>query len=101
MKPGMAIDYFSKTPLDGYDPATGLWVPGVALGDFLTFDRFITERTFGQKKRMFLTGELGIGTLPNYDVVRTPDGKSTSYLLKMQISTDSTGLGYIPMSICC
>ena len=71
----MAINYFSRTVVDGYNYSTGTWDAAIAQGDFLTFDRFITERSFGQKKRMFIVGERYLGTLDNYGTVRTPDGQ--------------------------
>jgi len=70
VKLSQANSYFNSVHLEGWDGAA--WVADVALGNFLSFDRFITERTFGQKKRMFETG--GGAVIPDaYRVVRTPD----------------------------
>lgn len=72
MKLSQANSYFNSVPVDGWDGSA--WVAAVAYGDFMAFDRFITERSFGQKKRMFEVG--GSRTIPaQYEVVRTPDGR--------------------------
>jgi len=72
-----ANSYFNTVNLDGWDGAA--WVSGVAAGNLLSFDRFITERTFGQKKRMFEMG--GTTTIPDaYKVVRLPTG--TKYIVE-------------------
>lgn len=73
MKLEQAVKAFAHTDVDGWDQSTGQWVPCVARGNILTFDRFITERSFGQKKRIF---ELG-GSVPlpsNYEAIRDPTG---------------------------
>lgn len=68
-----AAEWFAFTPLDGWDGTQ--WVTKVAYGDFHTYDRFITERTFGAKKRIFLQPESKRLDPSTYPVVRTPDGK--------------------------
>jgi hypothetical protein len=71
VKLSQAIQYFATVHLDGWDGTD--WVTGVVAGDFLAFDRFITDRSFGQKKRMFMTG--GDTVIPDqYKVVRSPEG---------------------------
>lgn len=71
MKLAQAAKRLSDTPLDGWDGTE--WVEDVVLGSFQTFDRFVTERTFGQKKRIFYVG--GDAGLPAaYDTFRAPDG---------------------------
>lgn len=72
MKLSQAAAYFNAVYLEGWDGAA--WVPAVAYGNFLSFDRFITERSFGQKKRMFRVGGAPPAQLA-YEVVRTPDGR--------------------------
>ena len=73
MHPSEASLWFDDTPLDGWNGTS--WVTKVAYGDFHAFDRFITERTFGAKKRIFHTPEEHKIDVTTYPVVRTPDGK--------------------------
>lgn len=73
MDAGEGAVWFANTPLDGWTGTA--WVSEVAWGDLHTYDRFVTDRTFGAKKRIFLAPEekkLDYGTYP---VVRTPDLK--------------------------
>lgn len=48
------------------------WQPNVLKGSFQAYDRFITERTFGVKKRIFLSSS---SILPTHVIVRTSDLK--------------------------
>jgi len=66
MKLAQAIDHFSTLSLSGWN-GTG-WTPNICKGALVPFDRFITERTFGQKKRLFMTNS-HVGTLDQYNVV--------------------------------
>jgi hypothetical protein len=68
-----AASWFATVPLDGWDGSQ--WVSNVAYGDFHAYDRFITERTFGAKKRIFLQPDDKRLDVAAYPVVRTPDGK--------------------------
>ena len=73
MKLSQAISHFSTVTVDGWDQTAGKWIYGVAKGAILTFDRFITERSFGQKKRLFqMAGETGLPS--NIDAIRDPYG---------------------------
>ena len=67
-----AAEWFATVPLEGWDGSA--WVSNVALGDFHSYDRFITERTFGAKKRIFLQPETERLDTSLYSVVRTPEG---------------------------
>ena len=69
-----AASWFASVPLDGWDGSQ--WVSKVAYGDFHAYDRFITERTFGAKKRIFLMPEDKRLDVATYPVVRTPDLRS-------------------------
>lgn len=69
MHPRQALQKFATVPLEGWDGAQ--WVETGAAGDFLAYDRFITHRTFGAIKRMFVMPE---PLPPQWEVVRTPDG---------------------------
>lgn len=46
---------FFTTPLEGWNPSTASWDAAVVHGTFQVADRFITERSFGQRKRNFMT----------------------------------------------
>lgn len=69
MKLANGIRKFARTPLEGWDHATGTWVPNVAKGNFMTFDRFISDRSFGQNKRIFMT-PVAMTIPPEFSIVR-------------------------------
>lgn len=48
------------------------WQPFVFKGSFQVYDRFITERTFGVKKRIFLSSS---PVRDEHEITRTADGK--------------------------
>jgi hypothetical protein len=73
MEAAEASLWFSDTPLAGWNGTA--WVSEIAWGDFLTYDRFITDRTFGAKKRLYLTHESYSFDPVTYPVVKTPDSK--------------------------
>lgn len=73
MELGEAADWFATVPLDGWDGTQ--WVTNVAYGDFHVYDRFITERTFGAKKRIFLQPDNKRLDTSTYKVVRNPAGQ--------------------------
>lgn len=60
---------FEDTYLEVWNGAS--WTPRAIKGVFQVYDRFITERTFGVKKRIFLTS---YDPLDTDEIVRTPDG---------------------------
>lgn len=68
-----ASRWFNTVPVDGWNGTS--WVRKVAYGDFHSFDRFITERTFGAKKRVFHTPDETRIDFNTYPVIRTPDEK--------------------------
>ena len=73
MKLATAAQYFNRVSFDGWNDGTQLWDTAVAVGTFEVYDRFISARTFGQKKRILMLGgtnELAV----TYEVVRDPDG---------------------------
>lgn len=49
-----AAGYFRDTPVSGWDGAA--WVPEVTCVTQLPFDRFVSEREFGGKRRFVLVG---------------------------------------------
>lgn len=51
---GRAITRFNNTPVQQWDPSTEDWIETEYCGSLQVFDRFITEREFGQKKRIML-----------------------------------------------
>lgn len=69
MHPAQAIRKFATVPLEGWNGAA--WMPTGVKGDFLSYDRFITHRTFGAMKRLFTAP---IPLPPQWELVRTPDG---------------------------
>jgi len=74
MNLGRAVNKFSTVHVDGWD-GTG-WVKNVAAGALEVYSRFITERTFGAVKRIYLCHE----PIPDvYTVLRMVDGRR--YLL--------------------
>ena len=73
MQASEAVLWFSDTPLSGWNGTA--WVDEISWGDFLTYDRFITDRTFGVKKRLFLCHDDYEFDALTYRVVKTPDGK--------------------------
>ena len=68
-----AARWFANTSVDGWNGTS--WVLGVGKGDFHSYDRFITERTFGAMKRIFHTPEEFKIDHLTYPVIRTADGK--------------------------
>lgn len=74
MELSQASSYFSSVPLAGWDEANQVWVPDIAYGDFLTYDRFLGPRTFGHLQRMFHVTGNG-AELRAYEVVRSPEGQ--------------------------
>lgn len=56
MKLGRSTQKFAETPVYTYNFLTATWglLPNV-LGSFFVYDRFISDRAFGQKKRLFQT----------------------------------------------
>lgn len=65
---------FSGVFLEGWDFVNQVWVPKVAVGNEPVFDRFISDRTFGQAKRLFMTHPQN--AIPDsYQVVRDPAGR--------------------------
>lgn len=75
-----AIGRFATTPVYGWNAATGYWEVTDLFGRLQVHDRFITERDFGQRKRILTLA--GDRTLPStYGVVRLGDS-ATAYLLE-------------------
>lgn len=90
MKLGQAISYHSLVTLDGWDRGSKRWVSEVSHCAFKAFDQFITNRAFGQKKRMIAVPECD-RLDPKYHVIRTSEG--TRYLVVEEnpdISRDET-----------
>lgn len=88
MNLGEASATFNTTPVSGWDATNRKWVPNVAKGRLIVFDRFISDRSFGQRKRNFIVG--GGKTLGDYRVVKLPDG--VIYMVEaFNFDTDSYG----------
>lgn len=69
MKLNQAHRKFATVTLDGW--INGVWTLAVAKGSMEVYSRFITERTFGVVKRLFMMPEQ---IDPRYSVIRFPDG---------------------------
>jgi len=67
MKLSNAASYFSRTAISGWN-GTG-WDEDLTVVTFLPFDRFISEREFGTKRRYVLVPK-NDKTLDNYSVIR-------------------------------
>ena len=75
MKLSQAIAAFANDTVDGWDQVNGHWILNIAKGSILTFDRFITERSFGQKKRIFqMPGKTGLPE--NIEAIRDHEGNT-------------------------
>jgi len=53
---GRAANKFTNSPIYYWDKDLVDWYPTECNGALQAFDRFVTERTFGQKKRILLVG---------------------------------------------
>jgi hypothetical protein len=51
-----AASRFTNSPIQAWDGITQDWISTPHRGALQGFDRFVTERTFGQKKRIMLVG---------------------------------------------
>lgn len=71
---------FATTPILGWDPASSDWVDTGVCGSLSSFDRFITQRTFGQKKRILLTNQAE-EIPPEFEVIKL-DGSSHPFILE-------------------
>ncbi len=90
MRLSQAINHFSKDCLDGWNGTK--WVEKIAYGSLLTYDRFISARNFGLKKRIFLTGS-DVGQMDSFSTVRTATGEV--YLIESKNSdTDVCATNY-------
>lgn len=54
MKLSRALGKFATSGVTRWNAATSRWVDTGTTGSLLVFDRFVTERTFGQKKRILI-----------------------------------------------
>lgn len=66
-----AAKYFDTAEVDGWNGSA--WVPNVVVGNLAVFDRFISDRNFGQRKRNFTTGHPPIAS--TYSAIRIPNGQ--------------------------
>lgn len=67
-----AILWFNDTPVSGWNGSA--WVSNVAAGDLQVYDRFISDRVFGVKKRIFLTPETTKLDMATYPLIKFEDG---------------------------
>jgi hypothetical protein len=73
---------FTKTPVLGWNATTSAWVDTGLKGRLQVYDRFITERDFGQRKRILTIA--GKPTLPAYNVVKL-EGSDVAYLIESSV----------------
>lgn len=77
---GRAASKFINTPIEVWDSSLSKWLDTDYLGSLQVFDRFITERSFGQKKRIMLVE--GDCKLPeDFTVVRL-QGSEESFIVE-------------------
>jgi len=87
MKLAQAASYHSNTPFDAWNGTQ--WVLAAVSGSLQAYDRFITDRSFGLKKRILTIG--GAAALPaNYEAVRGLDG--TIFLITSETPDYEVGL---------
>jgi hypothetical protein len=75
-----AAQKFTSSPIQGWDALTQDWVDTPHFGALQVFDRFVTERTFGQKKRIMLVGRSD-KIDPLYTVIRL-QGSEEAFLIE-------------------
>lgn len=75
-----ALGRFAQSPVLGWDG--GAWVDTGLRGRLQVYDRFITERDFGQRKRILTIA--GNVALPEYGVVRL-EGSDTAYMVESSV----------------
>lgn len=67
-----AFEKFASHELQRWNPTTSSWDPTGVKGALQVYDRFISDRDFGQKKRLFeVPGEFTLD--PHQAVVKIPD----------------------------
>lgn len=69
----MCRDMFANDQLYGWNAASGEFDATGCLGSLQVYDRFISERSFGQKKRVFTTSSTNVLDRV-YDQVKVGDG---------------------------
>lgn len=79
MRLAQASSKFNGVHFDGWYEAGERWVPQVGRGMFQVYDRFITNKTFGAKKRILMIGALHPDIPKGISHIRTSDG--SIYLL--------------------
>lgn len=83
-----ALGRFAHTPLLGWNALTSVWDDTGLRGRLQVYDRFITERDFGQRKRILTLA--GDQALPgSYDVIRL--GNSPTVYLLESLNKDIEG----------
>lgn len=83
-----ALGRHAHTPILGWNATTSAWVDTGLRGRLQAYDRFITERDFGQRKRILTLA--GDKTLPSpYAVIRL--GASTTVYLLESLNNDIEG----------
>lgn len=74
MKLQRVSKFFGNVYLEGWDHVNLVWVKNVVRGTFQVYDRFISARTFGQKKRIFIAHKDWSFDWEKYQTVRDESG---------------------------
>ena len=76
---GRAISKHARSPVWGWNTTTSKWEDTLCRGRLQVYDRFITERNFGQKKRILTVGK---GSIPaGYNSIKV-GSDSTIYMIE-------------------
>ena len=78
-----AVARYNRTTLSGYNHATNTWEPLVGIGSLQVYDRFITERSFGQKKRIFYCADGNQFDAEKYPIIKA-GGSDNVYMVESQ-----------------
>lgn len=76
-----AVARFNRSTVEGYNHVTKAWEPAVGIGSLQVYDRFITERSFGQKKRILYCGEGNQFDSSKYQLIRV-SGEDRVYMVE-------------------
>lgn len=83
MKLQQVSSFLTQDVIDGWDDLRRVWVPRIAEGKVRVFDQFISDRNFGQTKRVLTVP--GEGIPGGFLVIRVPAGTGfVRYFLEWQ-----------------
>lgn len=86
-----SFERFASLELSRWDKATDSYVPTGTLGSLQVYDRFVSDRDFGQKKRLFLVpGQFSID--PNQLILKVSGVPSVWLLEGMNYDSGAAGV---------